>query len=240
MTRAPTRILLALIGGLLVIAIVLLGSWTLLDLAARHTFATRSSYRGVTSLKVDSGNGDVHLTGAPEGSALVVVAHVTEGLTSPRREALRGPAGVLRLNEDCGGIMDMECSVSYDIAVPAGTTVLAGSGAGDVTASGLSTDASVDLHSGAGDVTATAISAPVIKLSSGAGDVEGQLNRVARSLNASSGAGDVTLIVPGASYAVHADSGAGTVSDSGLRIDPSSPLRISATSGAGNVTIKLG
>ena len=238
MTRAPTRILLALIGALIVIAIVLLGSWTLLDLAARHTFAVRSSFRGVTSLEVDSGSGDVHLSAAPEGSALVVVAHVTEDLTSPHREALRRPGGVLRLTDGCGSILNTQCSVSYDIAVPAGTRVDAGSGAGDVTANGLTTDASVDLHSGAGDVTAVALSAPVIKLSSGAGDVAGQLTRVANSIDASSGAGDVTLTVPNASYAVSAGSGAGTVSDSSLRVDPASPFRISAHSGAGNVTIK--
>ena len=238
MTASPTRFVLALIGALLVIAMVLLGAWTLLDLTARHTFAARSSFHGVTSLKLDSGSGDIHLTGAPAGSALVVVEHVTEGLTAPRRKTLRGPGGALQLKQDCAAFMDMECSVSYDITVPAGTAVVAGSGAGDVTASGLSTDGSLDLHSGAGDVTATAITASVIKLSSGAGDVAGQLNHVARTLHASSGAGDVTLAVPNVSYAVDAHSGAGTVSDSDVRIDPSSPLRISATSGAGNVTIR--
>ncbi len=238
MTSSPVRYLLALIGALIAGAIVLLGAWTLLDLAARHTFAVRSTFRGVASLKVDAGTGDVHLTSVPEGSAMVVVAHVTEDLTSPHREAVRQPGGVLRLTDGCGSILNTQCSVSYDITVPAGTKVDVGSGAGDVTANGLSTDSSVDLHSGAGDVTAIAINAPVVKLSSGAGDIEGQLTRVASSLDASSGAGDVTLRVPNASYAVNAGSGAGTVSDSTLRVDPTSPFRISAHSGAGNVTIK--
>jgi hypothetical protein len=238
MTRSPSRFLLALIGGLIVIGMVLLGAWTLLNLAGRHTFDARSSFRGLTSLKVESGSGDVHLTSAPEGSAMVVVAHVTEDLTSPHRQALRQPGGVLQLTDSCGSILNTQCSVSYDISVPKGVKVDAGSGAGDVTAIGLTTDASIDLHSGAGDVTATTVGAAVIRLSSGAGDVDGQLTRVASNLDASSGAGDVTLTVPNASYAVRAESGAGTVSDSSLRIDPTSPFRISATSGAGNVTIK--
>ena len=59
-----------------------------------------------------------------------------------------------------------------------------------------------------------------------------------RRLVAGSGAGNVSLTVPNAVYRVNASSGAGGVSDQGLRQDPASPRVIVATSGAGDVTIQ--
>lgn len=44
-------------------------------------------------------------------------------------------------------------------------------------------------------------------------------------------------MVPDVSYAVHASSGNGNVSDQSLTIDPHSPRRIDASSGNGEVTI---
>ena len=237
-TQPATRVVLCLLAWLLAAAFVLGGAYALLDVGARRTFTVRLAYAGVPSLVVVDGSGDVRLTGAPAGGAVVVSEQVTQGLSTPQREARRGPGGVLRLSASCQSLLSSECNVSYDIAVPSGTAVAASSGDGDVSARGLVSTARVELSSGAGNVSAGRVSAPDVRLSSGAGDVEADLLGNLRRLVASSGAGDVSLTVPNAVYRVSATSGAGDVSDQGLRQDPASQRVISATSGAGDVTIR--
>jgi hypothetical protein len=238
-TPASIRLVLLVVAALAGASLVGLGALTLLDLASRHTFVTRSGYAGVRALYIDEGSGDISLTGAPAGSDVTVVANVTEGLATPSRHASLDPGGALHLTTHCPGLLGLECQVDYHVTVPPGITVHANSGAGSVVASDITTSSQLRLESGAGDVTATGVSAPMITLDSGAGDVRAQLRTAAQHLEATSGAGDVTLTVPDERYAVQASSGAGTVSDSSIRIDPSSPRTIHASSGAGDVRISV-
>ena len=209
---------LTVLGALLLAFLIACGAYGLADVASRHSFELHASYRGVQALRVDGGDGDVHLTGAPSGSALTVVEHITDGLTSPSRLARLGAGGVLHLSGGCTVVFSNSCGVSYTIAVPAGVAVDADSGSGNVDAQGIRAS-HVHLDSGNGDVTATFDQAPT-------------------QLDASSGNGDVTLTVPNVTYAVHASSSNGNVADSTLRIDPSSPRTITASSGNGDVTIR--
>jgi Toastrack DUF4097 len=207
---------LIFVGAVVVVFAVLAGAFNLLALGARHTFAARSSYTGVRSLVLGSGDGDVHLTGAPSGSPVHVVAHVTESFAAPRRRALRPAAGALRLSYSCpGGIPG--CSVSYDVAVPAGV--------------------SLTVSAGDGTVDATGLNASHVSLESGNGNVSAVLSEPAASLRASSGNGTVTLVVPDVSYVVHASSGSGNVSERSLKFATHSTHRIDASSGNGDVTI---
>ncbi len=229
---------LTVLGGLLLAVLVAYGAFTLIDVASRHSFDVRMSYGAVRSLKVNAGAGDVHLTGAPAGGDVGVAEHVTEGLAAPRREAVRGAGGVLRLTASCSTFLDNNCGVSYTIAVPPEVSVNADSGDGDVDAHGLSVTGPLKLSSGNGDVDAPGISAGNITLESGNGDVTATLVRAPTRLRASSGNGDVNLTVPDTTYAVRATSGNGTVSDQTLKIDPSSSRTIVASSGNGDVTIR--
>lgn len=217
-------------GAVFVVLAVLFGAFNLLALGARHVFAVHSSYTRVRSLAVISGDGDVHLTGAPAGSPVLVVAHVTESFAAPQlvaadmtesfaaphRRALRRSPRALRLTYSCSSALP-ECGVSYDVTVPAGV--------------------SVTVSAGDGTVAATGLTASHISLVSGNGNVRAVLTRPAANLRASSGNGAVTLVVPDVTYAVHASSGNGNVSDGSLTIDPRSPRRIDANSGNGDVTI---
>jgi hypothetical protein len=212
------RLTLTVLGALLLVFLIACGAYGLSDVAARHSYDIHESYRSVRALQVDGGNGDVHLVGAPAGSAVAVVEHVTEGLTSPHSHAVLAAGGVLRLSNACTVIFSNSCGASYTIAVPPGM--------------------SVDAHSGGGDVDAHGVSAADLTLESGNGDVTATLDRAPVRLKASSGNGDVTLTVPNTTYAVHASSGNGTVSDGTLRIDPTAPRTITATSGNGDVTVK--
>jgi hypothetical protein len=212
------RLTLTVLGALLLVFLIACGAYGLSDVAARHAYDVHASYARVQALKVDGGDGDVRLTAAPAGSAVVVVEHVTEGLTSPHSEAVRASGGVLRLSADCSFVFSNSCGASYSIEVPAGVTV--------------------DAHAGGGDVDAHGISARSVTLESGDGDVSATLSQAPARLKASSGNGDVTLTVPNTTYAVHASSGNGTVSDNTLRIDPTAPRMITASSGNGDVTVK--
>jgi hypothetical protein len=212
------RLTLTVLGALLLVFLIACGAYGLSDVAARHAYDVHASYARVQALKVDGGDGDVRLTAAPAGSAVVVVEHVTEGLTSPHSEAARASGGVLRLSADCSFVFSNSCGASYSIEVPAGVTV--------------------DAHAGGGDVDAHGISARSVTLESGDGDVSATLSHAPARLKASSGNGDVTLTVPNTTYAVHASSGNGTVSDNTLRIDPTAPRMITASSGNGDVTVK--
>jgi Putative adhesin len=237
-TTAALRLALKLIAALSAAACIAAGTLTLLNVMARHTFTVRNSYAGASSLYIDSGAGDVRLTGAP-GSRLTTVEHVTEDLATPRRVSTLTGLGLLKLSDHCSILMSTDCSVNYDIAVPFGVNVRASSGAGDIKATGLITTAPIRLYSGAGDLHAIAISAPTVHLNTGAGDITARLTTAPRDLQASSGAGDITITVPNVTYDLSASSGAGSVSDQDVRTDPNSPRRINVSAGAGDITIRV-
>lgn len=228
---------LAIFGALVLALLIAYGAFVLIDVASRHSFEVRASYGAVRSLQVDGGTGDVLLIGAPAGSDVGIIEHITEGLSAPHRHDVRGAGGALHLSSTCSTAFDNNCGVSYTIAVPPGVTVDASSGDGDVNARNLSVTGPLKLTSGNGDVSALSISAGNVTLKSGNGDVTATLVYPATRLEADSGNGDVNLTVPNTTYAVQASSGNGTVSDQTLRIDPSAPRAIIASSGNGDVTV---
>jgi hypothetical protein len=147
------RLSLTVLGGLLLAILIAYGAYELIDIGSRHSFDVATGYGGVRSLRVDGGTGDVHVTAAAAGSEVIVIEHVTEGLSAPDRKAVRGAGGALRLSASCSVTISNNCGVSYTIRVPPGVAVNADSGAGDVDARGLNTSAAVKLSSGNGDVT---------------------------------------------------------------------------------------
>ena len=228
-TPLPVRRALLVVAGALAFALVAMGAYNLLDLAARHTTTERARYGDVRALVVDDARG-IRLTAAPAGAPLQVVARVTEGLTSPKRSAVRESDGTLRLSSSCAFIFEDRCEVSYEIRVPSGTLVRAHSSAGDVVAEDLIASRPVELHSSAGDVVAVDVSAS-------AGDVVVSLRSPARRLLADSGAGDVDVLVPDRAYRLDATSSAGDVDTAELRNDPGSDRSITVHSSAGDVHV---
>ena len=255
--RTPPAIRRALlvVAGLVALALVAQGTYHLLDLAARHTTTERASYDGVRALVIEDAS-DVHLTSAPAGAPVQVLAHITEGLRTPSRSAERSADGTLALSASCPGFFGGHCKVSYEVRVPSGTIVRAEADAGDVVAEDLFSANPVELKSSAGDVTAIDVTAPSITLFSSAGDVEARglsadrvdlgssagdvlvsLRTPADRLVADSSAGDVDVLVPDAVYRVDATSSAGDVDASDVRTDPGSARTITAHSSAGDVRV---
>ena len=256
MTTTSTRVV-RLLGGLLGLALVIGGAWSLLGLMARNSFDARATYSGVKSLVVGT-PGEVRLTARPAGSALLVRAHVTRAFREPKRQALRTGAGGLELRDSCSGLFSDNCTVDYDIAVPRGTSVRVESGDGDVVATDVVAGRALRLASGTGDVSASGVRASSLELSSGAGDVHGvsiratrisassgagdvslDVARPARLLTAQAGAGSVLLRVPDVTYAFDAAAGGGRVLADGVRNDTNSPRVLRAQSGGGSVIVDV-
>jgi len=258
-TPRPLRRALAVAAGVLALALVAHGAFTLLDLAARTTTVERTSYAGVGALVVEGG-ADIRLTSAPAGGRVEVAARITEGLRAPEHRIVQQGDGTLRLSASCAFLFTGQCRVRFDLRVPAGTTVRARTGAGDIDVRDLRSTAPVVLHSSAGDITASGASAPALDLSSSAGDVDAGGVRAARvrvrssagdvnvalrepadRLDAGSSAGDIELVVPDAIYRLDAGAGAGAgdVSSADVRTDPASRRILRARTSAGDISIRI-
>jgi hypothetical protein len=257
-TPPALRRMLAVLAGVVALAMVAFGTVELLDLAARQTTTERASYDDVRVLELE-GSGDVRITGAPAGSPVRVVLRVTEGLRSPERRAERSSGGgTLRLSSSCPIFLTSQCAVRYDVSVPPDVQVRADSGAGDVVAEDLVSDQPISLDTSAGDVTATGLSAPSVRLHSSAGDVVARgldsqrvqatssagdvrvsLPEPPLDLDADSSAGDVELVVPDAVYRLDADSSAGDVDTREVRVDRDARHAIRARSSAGDVRVDV-
>jgi hypothetical protein len=110
-------------------------------------------------------------------------------------------------------------------------------GGGNLTATRVAGD--VDLGASGGDITATAIDSPRVTADSGGGNVEIVFTQVPQDVQVSADGGDVTIVVPAglATYDVTASADGGNLSDS-VPQSPSSPRKISASSGGGDVIIE--
>jgi hypothetical protein len=236
--RSGRRVALVVLGTIVSALLIGIGALMLLDVAASHSYTTTSAYAGVRALVVQNDAGGVSLSSAPAGSRLMVRAETTESLFKPTRQARLASDGTLTLHGNCPG--QPNCGVHYVLSVPPGVSVKVKSTVGDVTATDLVSTASVQLSTGGGDVTATGLSAPTIHLSTGVGNIRATVTRPALSLDANSVAGNISLTVPDTTYAVHASSGLGHVSDHSLQNDPRSPRSIDAHSSLGDVRIALG
>lgn len=233
--RSVGRVVLIVLGSMVTAGVIGIVAFLLLDVAARHSFQTSAAFTNVRTLTVHGGAGDVTLKTAPAGSALVVKAQETEGLFKPRVRSRLAADGALSLAASCSG--ELECSVHYELAVPPDVAIKVSSGFGDISATDLTSESSIQLGTTAGDLYATGLAAPSVKLSTGVGGLTASLAQPARTLTASTVAGGMTLTVPDTTYVIHASSGVGHVSDSAVLLDAASPRTIDATSSLGNITI---
>ena len=233
--RPVGRVVLVLLGTIVTVGLIGIVAFMFLATAAQHSFTTTARYTNVHALVVHSGAGGVTLTQAPSGGPLVVRAHETESLFSPKVSQRLAGGGTLTLTASCPG--KLHCSVDYTVAVPQDVAVTVGSGFGAIRATDLSSTTSIQLGTTAGGIHATGLIAPDIRLTTGLGDLTATLAQPARRVRASTVAGALRLTVPNTSYAVHVSSGVGHVSDQGVRVDPRSPRTIDATSSLGDVTI---
>lgn len=216
------------------IAILIDGAVTLLDVAARASYTTNASYATVSRLAIDLDQGRVELVRAPRGARVRVRARVTSGLVSPDVKRTF-TAGRLRLHADCPGFLVISCGVRWRVTVPDGAAVSV-SGGGDVSADGIRPRGTLKLSSSGGDIHVTGAGVERVQASSSAGDVHLELATAPRDVRATSSAGDVHVSVPDVAYAIDASTSAGDTNVDAVN-DPRSSRHILARSSAGDVHV---
>ena len=187
----------------------------------------------VTGLHVDSYGAPIRVTTGPVSEVTVVETISFSPPGIPPRVTARVSRGDLGLAAP--SCENGDCSVGFDVTVPAGVTVSATSEGGAVSVSGV---AAADIASGGGPVTATAITGPLTVTAEG-GDIT------------ASGAGSASLDSGGGTVAVSGVPGPLNVSSEGGEIDAlgtggatldsgGGPVTASAVSGTLNVTAQGG
>ncbi|MBP2472486.1 hypothetical protein JOF53_001358 [Crossiella equi] len=147
------------------------------------------------------------------------------------------------------------CSVDYEISLPAGTPVEARTDSGEVTVTDLTGDLRLSTdsgditatnprsalwaHSDSGRITATGAQSAKAELSADSGDIRADFTQAPTSLITRADSGTITVTVPRdpASYQVEATASSGEVRVDVTR-EPGSPRTIKATSDSGDVTVR--
>jgi hypothetical protein len=185
----------------------------------------------VTTLIIDAGSGSVDITGGNR-SSVGVSQQASYSKTAPvARHALSGTT--LTLSYGCP--VELSCSISYTVQVPAAVAVRVSGGAGAVTLTSLSGSATAQTSTGL--ITAVGLSSAEVSLKSDAGGIIATSSAPPRSLDASTKVGAITLTVPGSvAYKVSTRTFVGT-STITVRRSASSPHAINASSDVGSISI---
>jgi len=258
-TDPALRRLLAALVAIFALVGVASGAMALLGLVSRDVETVHATYRGVKSVQLDTGSGDVSIVQGATGTPVRVRARITRSFSTPERaDSVSG--GVLTLGADCRSWFG-DCGVDYDITVPPGTRVDADVGSGDVRLTGLRTRSPLVVLGGSGDLDLRDVSAPAVDLRVGSGNIVADLRRsplvsvelgsgdlalalggTPKRVRASTGSGDIELMVPAApSYRIDTDTGSGDVTaDEALVHDDRSPRLLSVSTGSGDVDLRAG
>ncbi|MCZ4122432.1 DUF4097 family beta strand repeat-containing protein [Streptomyces sp. H39-S7] len=199
----------------------------------------------VSAVEVGKGSGDVRIRPGAGGGVTIhrTVRYHGDGKPTPGQKVENG---TLTFTDGCD-----DCSIDYELTVPAGASVKVSTGSGDVDVQGV---ASANLKTGSGDIDVSGV-AGALTTWAGSGDLTGTgLGGADVSATASSGeirltfvkapqkvaikasSGDVTVHVPGGPYATDVSTGSGDEHVS-VPADPSATARIQVRTGSGDVTL---
>lgn len=178
-----------------VISVIVIGSALCAAETPRGSFAKTYQVNGPVDLQVLTHSGDISVHKGPSGTVSVKgKIYVSNRWTEGDRQAevtgveQNPPVHQTGNNIQVDYVEIKNISISYDITVPAETTVKAKSGSGDQTIEGI--EGAVDISTGSGDVRLRDIKANV-QLHTGSGDVEAE--QVRGPLQAEAGSGNIHL-----------------------------------------------
>ncbi len=202
--------------------------------AAEGSFDKTLSVSGTAHLNVSTGSGYIHITPGPDGS-IHIIGHVHSShgwFGGSPEEAVRKvtdnpPISQSGNTVDVGQHTHLEnVSIDYVIAAPKGTTVVAGSGSGDLDISNL--DAPLEADTGSGNIQANNLTGDVA-LSAGSGEIRAMMNG-AHYVKAEAGSGNIHL--GGVTGGFFVETGSGDIEVGG---QPASDWKLEA--GSGNITL---
>ncbi|MBG0815973.1 DUF4097 family beta strand repeat-containing protein [Planomonospora sp. ID82291] len=218
------------------VAGALLGTVLVLSACGIATQQTAVSYDvtdEVLVLSVDAQAGDIVVNeSARSGIRVTETLHWNND--KPKTEhSVDG--GTLTLKYDCpSGFGVVSCSVDYKVEIPKGLRVQIETGAGDITLRSLTGE--VEAGSGAGDIEASGLAGKAFVADTGAGDIEAGFTAAPDRVDVETGAGDATVRLPKGPYRVDVSSGAG---DETVKVDkdPSAARTVKVSSGAGDAKV---
>jgi hypothetical protein len=201
--------------------------------AASHTGATQNFTISahITTLVINGNSASITVTGSNRRT--ILVSQQAYYSKKPPATARRVSGTTLTLSYSCP--TEAICGVTYNVEVPRGMAVQAGSPTGSITL--ISLAGAVSAQTDAGFITATDLSSPSVRLKSNAGGIIAAFSGVPGSVQASTNIGPISITLPGsASYKIDTHTYVGT-SNVSVRKSASSPHLISASSDLGSITI---
>jgi hypothetical protein len=244
---------LGILGIVLAVAVAATGARVLVGLATlAETHDHRSFGFAGGRLVVDADGSSLRISPGT-ANTVEVDRSVHHDLQRPRlTERLDGNRLLLRAR--CPNFVVVRCDGDYQVRVPPSVDLQVINTSGTVQVSGMlgaidiRSDDSITLDGGRGTVLlrsdygsirASGLRATEVQARTGSGRVSLQLAVPPRVVSARSDDADVLVVVPNGPQLYHVDANStdGTTSN-GLRTDPASALRITATSGSGDVTLR--
>ncbi|GAA6525535.1 hypothetical protein IDVR_13300 [Intrasporangium sp. DVR] len=162
------------------------------------------------TISFDTGPTDVTVLGGAPAGTVEVTRHLEWGVGGSKPtvdEAWDGETAVVHA-PDCTG-WDWRCSVDYVVRVPDTTAITLDGGSGDVVLEGpLGT---VRLELGSGDVEARALASSDIRMVTGSGDLDLELDSAPASVVLRAGSGDIDLELVSGPASLDVTTGSGDV-----------------------------
>lgn len=253
--RAAGRTAWLALGGVFTALFLAFGGLNAWSWLAHQTATEEHTYLQPTTrieLKVDSG--DVSLVPGVAGQ-VSVRRHLGWWMARPRPvESWDGTT--LRIQGGCPTTIAGDCSLDYQLRVPAGVTVVASTASGALQVHDLTGDLDLSASSGDVDVTGTrgrlsvrtssggvrasGLRSASVEVRASSGDVHLDFAQPPRMVRAQASSGDVDIVVPrGAAYGVQADADSGSTT---VAVDQSfsSPYGIVAHASSGDIRVRYG
>ncbi|WP_018349901.1 DUF4097 family beta strand repeat-containing protein [Longispora albida] len=214
---------------------------------------TQSYSQSANRIELDLFSGDITISSGTDGEVGVDRDLQWKNEKPTYKEEWSG--STLRITSKCPGDPE-NCETNYTLKVPAGVTVNAKTGAGNVTVRGLSGDVAID--TGSGDITLDGLSGGKVGVKSGAGPVKGTSLKNGE-IDIDTGSGTVELTYGTAPSVVKVKTGSDAIrvslpkgdegynvktstqsgkQDVTVKVDSTSNRAITATTGSGDVTVK--
>jgi hypothetical protein len=185
----------------------------------------------ITTVVIDGDAASITVTGGNRST--ILVSQQPFYSKKPPVTSRRVAGTTLTLSYNCSS--EVVCGVTYNVQVPRGVAVQAGSRAGAITLTSLA--GAVTAQTNAGLITATDLSSPTALLRSNAGGIVAAFSGVPSSVQASTNVGPISITVPGSvAYKISTHTYVGT-SNISVREGASSPHVITASSDLGSITI---
>ena len=158
-----------LLGGVLVVALVVVTAFSVLGNVVVHQTDRDDSYDGAGVLRLSNETGGQVTLSSGQGDEIDVQRRLRGGPLSEPEEEVNESGDELRIDGECSGLSFFStCSIDYEITVPEGTEVQVETVSGDINAGNLdgeltlsTVSGDIDLSEQTGDASAETVSGQI-------------------------------------------------------------------------------